>query len=108
VGGGCNISDSRAFLVDCVPVGLVLELTYVDGTETGTTRKINRVLKTKHGDWRLGHLHWRLGAELGSHLGHKQRQGVCAGAWIADRRLEMIREYLCLPRRQARATMLMT
>jgi len=27
VGGGCNISDSRAFLVDCVPVGLVLELT---------------------------------------------------------------------------------
>ena len=24
VGGGCDVSDSRALLVDCVPVGLVL------------------------------------------------------------------------------------
>ncbi len=40
VGGGCNISDSRAFLVDCVPVGLVLELT----SEAWEAR--NKTLKT--------------------------------------------------------------
>jgi hypothetical protein len=43
-----------------------------------------------HGDWRLGHLHCRPGAELGSHHGHKQHNGIRAGAGIADRRLEMI------------------
>ena len=26
MGGGCDVSDSGALLVDCVPVGLVLEL----------------------------------------------------------------------------------
>jgi hypothetical protein len=25
VGGGCDVSDSGALLVDCLPVGLVLE-----------------------------------------------------------------------------------
>jgi hypothetical protein len=44
----------------------------------------------RHSSWRLGHLYRDPGAGLGSHLGHKQHNGVRASAWVADRGLGMI------------------